>query len=92
MHVFSSRTSEHQTELSSVLFLIFYDQVSIAYHGPYLQLIEKLLPVMPDPSLDSFFFWNSGSEAVEAAVKIARLVTGKQNVIAMQGKQILVIC
>ena len=62
-----------------------YLQVSIAYHGPYLQLIEKLIPVMPDPSLDSFFFWNSGSEAVEAAVKMSRLITGKQNVIAMQG-------
>ena len=41
--------------------------------------------MMPHPSLDSFFFWNSGSEAVECAVKIARTVTGKQNIIAMQG-------
>lgn len=45
---------------------------------------------MPDPSLDSFFFWNSGSEAVEAAVKMARLVTGKQNIITMQGRHTLV--
>ncbi|EJD02937.1 acetylornithine aminotransferase [Fomitiporia mediterranea MF3/22] len=62
-----------------------HGQVSIAYHAPYLQLIEKLLPVMPDPSLDSFFFWNSGSEAVEASVKMARQFTGRQNVIVMQG-------
>ncbi len=41
--------------------------------------------MMPDPSLDSFFFWNSGSEAIEAAMKMARLFTGKQNIIAMQG-------
>lgn len=61
-------------------------KVSIAYHAPYLQLIEKLLPVMPDPSLDSFFFWNSGSEAVEASIKMARLFTGRQNVIVMQGR------
>jgi 4-aminobutyrate aminotransferase-like enzyme len=40
---------------------------------------------MPDASLDSFFFWNSGSEAVEAAIKMARTITGKQNIIAMQG-------
>lgn len=40
---------------------------------------------MPDPSLDSFFFWNSGSEAVEAAIKMARILTGRQNVITMQG-------
>ncbi len=46
-------------------------QCSIMFHPAYLQLIERLLPTMPDPSLDSFFFWNSGSEAVEAAIKLA---------------------
>ncbi|KAK7062819.1 hypothetical protein VNI00_000313 [Paramarasmius palmivorus] len=61
-------------------------QCSIAFHEPYLRLIEKLLPVMPDKSLDSFFFWNSGSEAVEAALKMARIITGKQNIICMQGR------
>ncbi|KAF8638961.1 hypothetical protein AX17_001822 [Amanita inopinata Kibby_2008] len=40
---------------------------------------------MPHPSLDSFFFWNSGSEAVEAALKMARICTGRQNIITMQG-------
>jgi len=48
-------------------------------------LIEKLLPIMPDPSLDSFFFLNSGSEAVEAAIKMARVFTNRQNIICMQG-------
>ncbi|KAG7095581.1 hypothetical protein E1B28_006312 [Marasmius oreades] len=60
-------------------------QCSIAFHEPYLRLIERLLPAMPDESLDSFFFWNSGSEAVEAALKMARILTGKQNIICMQG-------
>ena len=41
--------------------------------------------MMPHPSLDSFFFWNSGSEAIEAAIKMARTITGRQNIIAMQG-------
>ncbi len=40
---------------------------------------------MPDPSLDSFFLWNSGSEAVEAAIKMARYITKRQNVIVMHG-------
>lgn len=40
---------------------------------------------MPHPSLDTFFFWNSGAEAVEAAIKLARAATGRQNVIAMAG-------
>ncbi|CCL99101.1 uncharacterized protein FIBRA_01115 [Fibroporia radiculosa] len=64
---------------------VVHMQCSIAFHGPYLELIQKLLPMMPDPSLDSFFFWNSGSEAIEAAIKIARTATGKQNIITMQG-------
>ncbi|KAF9460611.1 pyridoxal phosphate-dependent transferase [Collybia nuda] len=64
---------------------IVHAQCSIAFHEPYLRLIEKLLPMMPHPSLDSFFFWNSGTEVVEAAIKMARTVTGRQNVICMQG-------
>jgi 4-aminobutyrate aminotransferase len=60
-------------------------QVNIAFQRPYLELIEQLLPLMPHPSLDTFFFWNSGSEAVEAAVKLARHATRRQNIIVMQG-------
>lgn len=59
--------------------------VNIAFQKPYLELIEQLIPLMPHPSLDTFFFWNSGSEAVEAAVKLARHATKKQNIIVMQG-------
>ena len=40
---------------------------------------------MPDPSLDSFFFWNSGSEAVEGAMKMARIYTGRKGIVTMQG-------
>lgn len=64
---------------------LVHGQVNIAFQKPYLDLIESLLPVMPHPSLDTFFFWNSGSEAVEAAVKLARHATKKQNIIVMQG-------
>jgi len=64
---------------------LVHAQCSIAFHGPYLRLIERLIPIMPHSSLDSFFFWNSGSEAVEAAIKMSRSITGKQNIIAMQG-------
>ncbi|KAM6504008.1 hypothetical protein JOM56_000951 [Amanita muscaria] len=45
---------------------IVHSQCSIAIHGPYARLIEKLLPDMPHPSLASFFFCNSGTEAIEA--------------------------
>jgi 4-aminobutyrate aminotransferase len=40
---------------------------------------------MPHPSLDSFFFTNSGAEAIETALKMARGITRKQNIITMQG-------
>lgn len=64
---------------------VVHMQCSIAFHEPYLELIKRLLLLMPDPSLDSFFFWNSGGEAIEAALKIARAATGRQNIISMQG-------
>ncbi|KAG6855788.1 hypothetical protein H0H87_010834 [Tephrocybe sp. NHM501043] len=64
---------------------IVHAQCSIALHRPYLELVERLLPLMPHPSLDSFFFWTSGSEAIEAAIKMARITTGRQQIICMQG-------
>ncbi|GAA5874910.1 hypothetical protein JCM16303_004940 [Sporobolomyces ruberrimus] len=64
---------------------LVHGQVNIAFNKPYLNLIEKLLPIMPHKSLDTFFFWNSGAEAVEAAVKLARHATNKQNIIVVQG-------
>eukprot|EP01062_Namystynia_karyoxenos_P083987 TRINITY_DN9791_c0_g1_i1.p1 TRINITY_DN9791_c0_g1~~TRINITY_DN9791_c0_g1_i1.p1 ORF type:complete len:500 (+),score=138.26 TRINITY_DN9791_c0_g1_i1:99-1502(+) len=63
----------------------WHAQVNISFHKPMLELVEKLATVMPDKSLDTFFLWNSGAEAVEAAVKLARHATGKPNIIAMQG-------
>jgi len=47
---------------------------------------------MPHPSLDSFFFWNSGSEAIEASIKIARVATGRQNIISLQGLPYSLLC
>ncbi len=64
---------------------LVHGQVNVAFHKPYLELIETLIPLMPHKSLDTFFFWNSGAEAVEAAVKLARHATKKQNIIVMQG-------
>jgi len=59
-------------------------QANIVIHKPMLQLIEELRRITP-PSIDSFFFANSGAEAVENAVKIARVATGRQNVIVFSG-------
>ncbi len=59
-------------------------QVNIVIHKPMLQLIEELRTIVP-PSIDLFFFANSGAEAVENAIKIARGATGRQNVIVFSG-------
>jgi len=55
-----------------------------AYHEPGLRLIQALRQMVP-PELDGFYFANSGAEAVEGAVKLARQATKKTNIIAFQG-------
>ena len=59
-------------------------QVNLVIHKPMLRLIEELRQIAP-PSIDGFFFSNSGAEALEGAVKLARAATGKQNVIVFSG-------
>lgn len=59
-------------------------QANIVIHKPMLQLIEELRKIAP-PSIDSFFFANSGAEALENAVKIAKVATGRPNVIVFNG-------
>jgi acetylornithine/succinyldiaminopimelate/putrescine aminotransferase len=44
--------------------------------APQVRLAEKLCSLLPDP-LDSVFWVNSGSEAVEAALKLAKRATGR---------------
>lgn len=64
---------------------ITHAQVNIGFSSTQIALIKELIPILPHPSLDTVFFWNSGAEAVEAAVKLARAATKKPNVIVMQG-------
>ncbi|MEW6242239.1 MAG: aminotransferase class III-fold pyridoxal phosphate-dependent enzyme [Chloroflexota bacterium] len=59
-------------------------QANIVIHKPMLQLIDELRTIVP-PSIDSFFFANSGAEALENAVKIAKVATGRQNIIVFSG-------
>ena len=64
--------------------LFLHAQVNLVIHKPMLQLVEELRRIAP-PSIDSFFFANSGAEALENAVKIAKSVTGRQNIIVFNG-------
>jgi 4-aminobutyrate aminotransferase len=64
--------------------LFLHAQANLVIHKPMLQLIEELRKIVPS-ALDSFFFANSGAEAVENAVKIAKAATGRPNIIVFNG-------
>jgi 4-aminobutyrate aminotransferase len=64
--------------------LFLHAQANIVIHKPMLQLVEEIRKIVP-PSIDSFYFANSGAEALENAVKIAKAATGRQNIIVFNG-------
>lgn len=55
------------------------------YYESMIQLAERLSGIAPMPGPHRFYFGNSGAEAIECALKIARYHTGRQNVIAFFG-------
>jgi 4-aminobutyrate aminotransferase len=61
-----------------------HSAVGITLHEPMLRLTEVLPTVMPE-GMNMFFFGNSGSEAVEGALKLARYVSGRPGFIAFRG-------
>ena len=63
---------------------LLHGQANIIFHPPLLELAKELRTVVPK-GLDCFFFSNSGAEAVEGAVKLARHATSRPNVIVFQG-------
>jgi 4-aminobutyrate aminotransferase/(S)-3-amino-2-methylpropionate transaminase len=54
-------------------------------YEPYVELAERLVAVSPISGPNKVAFFNSGAEAVENAVKIARHATGRPAVIAFDG-------
>jgi 4-aminobutyrate aminotransferase len=63
---------------------LIFGQMNIVISPAALALAETLNAVTP-PAIDTFFFSNSGAEAVEASVKLARHATGRRNIIVFQG-------
>jgi 4-aminobutyrate aminotransferase len=59
-------------------------QVNV-YRHPLLEPLATRLAGITPQGIDTFFFANSGAEATEAAVKLARQATKKQNIIVMDG-------
>ena len=59
-------------------------QVNIYRHDLLQPLADNLGDITP-PSIDTFFYTNSGAEATEGAVKLAKAATGKPHIIVFQG-------
>ena len=55
------------------------------YYQPQIDLAERLAKLAPGSQPKKVFFTNSGAEAVEAALKLARYHTGRQHVVAFYG-------
>jgi 4-aminobutyrate aminotransferase len=55
------------------------------YNEPLTELAEKLSAIAPMPGPHKFFYGNSGAEAIECALKLARYHTGRQHIIAFLG-------
>ena len=58
--------------------------IGVAYYEPYVKLAEELAKIAPMKNAQSFFC-QSGTEAVEAALKLAKYATKKPGLIAFQG-------
>jgi 4-aminobutyrate aminotransferase/(S)-3-amino-2-methylpropionate transaminase len=57
----------------------------VAIYEPYVQLCEELAALFPHGKKTKVMLTNSGAEAVENAIKIARQATGRQGIICFTG-------
>jgi 4-aminobutyrate aminotransferase len=55
------------------------------YYGPMAELAAKLSEIAPGQGAKKVFFTNSGTETIEAAIKLARYHTKRQHIIAFHG-------
>lgn len=65
---------------------LIHGQQNIVYHEPGLRLYHRLSHLLPEGSAGRWgaFLSNSGAEAVEAAVKLARVATGRPAIVAFR--------
>ena len=59
-------------------------QVNVYRHNLLEPLAARLATITP-PGIDTFFFSNSGAEATEAAVKLAKQVTKRPHIVVFSG-------
>lgn len=63
---------------------LLHGPAGVIMYDSLLKLAEELISILPD-GLDCFFFGNSGTEAVEGAIKLAKYVTKRPYVISFTG-------
>jgi len=63
---------------------LLHGQQNIVYHEAGLRLYDRLRYVLPGDDWGAFLA-NSGAEAIEAAVKLARVATGRTAIVAFRG-------
>lgn len=63
---------------------VIHAQYTTVTHPPMLELTDRLVEKMP-AEIDAVAFSNSGSEAVEMALRLARQATGRADVIVFNG-------
>src|SRR5215207_114805 len=67
-------------QLDEYLHIMVYGEFVQSPQVQYAQLLTQHLPI----SLNSVYFTNSGAEAVEGAMKLAKRVTGRTGIIAFK--------
>lgn len=64
---------------------LLHSSIHVATYEPYVALCEKLVEILPHGASTKAVLVNTGAEAVENAIKIARQATGRAGVICFTG-------
>lgn len=67
-------------QVGTYMHLMVYGEI---IQSPQVRYAEKLVSLLPD-NLDNCYFVNSGSEAVEGALKLAKKYTGRSRIISFR--------
>lgn len=62
-----------------------HTSINVVQYDQYIYLAEKLNAIVPGPFKKKTMFVNSGSEAVENALKIAKRFTGRSEIVTFNG-------
>lgn len=79
-HNFKPVTDAVKKQIESYSHLMVYGEF---IQSPQVKLAEYLVKMLPD-KLNNVYFVNSGSEAVEAAIKLAKRYTGKTRIVSFK--------